>query len=81
MMILLIWVLTIINFFQFKNQRSILLALGSIFLIIIALKIRQLDVDKINCNPLSPWQGHSLWHILAGLSSFCGYAFFRFTKK
>jgi hypothetical protein len=80
-MILLIWVLTVVHYFQFRKQRSIWLALASILLIVIALKIRQDDVDKINCDPHSLWQGHSVWHLLAGLSSFCGYAFFRFSKE
>lgn len=79
-MILLIWMLTIVNYFQFRKNRSLILVLLSIFLIIIALKIRQNDVDKINCDPHSLWQGHSIWHLLAGLSSFCSYAFFRFWK-
>jgi Ceramidase len=79
-MILLIWMLTIINYFQFRRNRSLILAVLSFFFIIIALKIRQNDVDKINCDPHSLWQGHSIWHLLAGLSSFCSYAFFRFWK-
>ncbi|MBO0931087.1 ceramidase domain-containing protein [Fibrella aquatilis] len=77
--ILSIWLLTLINYVQFRKQRSILLAISSITLILIAFKIRQLDVQKINCDPYSVCQGHSVWHLLAGLSSFCGYAFFRFT--
>ena len=77
--ILSIWLLTLLNYVQFRKQRSILVAIFSIVLILVAFKIRQLDVEKINCDPYSLWQGHSVWHLLAGLSSFCGYAFFRFT--
>lgn len=78
--ILSIWTLTIVNYFQFRKQRSLLLAVASFVLIIAALKIRQLDVDKIGCDPNSIFQGHSLWHVMTGISSFCGYAFFRFGK-
>ena len=76
--ILLAWILMTINYFQFSKQRSLSLALLSIVSIVIALKIRTMDVQKINCNPHSFYQGHSLWHFLAGFSSFCSYAFFRF---
>jgi hypothetical protein len=76
--ILSTWVLMIINYFQFSKQRSLTLALLSIASIAIALKIRTMDVQKINCDPYSWYQGHSLWHFLAGFSSFCSYAFFRF---
>ena len=79
--ILLVWVLTGINYVQFRRERSLILALLSLFLIIFALKIRDLDVQKIGCDPHAFYQGHSVWHLLAGLSSFCGYAFFRFSKK
>lgn len=78
--VLSIWLLTIINYFQFRKQRSLLLAIASFVLIIAALKVRQLDVDKIGCNPNSIFQGHSLWHVMTGISSFCGYAFFRFGR-
>lgn len=35
--------------------------------------------QKVGCDPYSLLQGHALWHVLTGLSSFCSYAFFRFT--
>jgi hypothetical protein len=76
--ILSVWILITINYFQFPKQRSLTLALVSIISIVIALKIRTMDVQKVNCDPYSLYQGHSLWHFLAGLSSFCSYAFFRF---
>lgn len=78
--ILSIWVLTVVNYVQFRNQRSLSLAILSILLILIAFKIRQMDVQKINCDPYSLYQGHSVWHLLAALSSFCSYSFFRFTS-
>ena len=80
-MILLIWIFTAINYFQFRKERSIILGLLGLVLIVVALKIRQLDVQKIGCDPHSVFQGHSFWHILTALSSFCSYAFFRFTVK
>ncbi|GAB3946499.1 hypothetical protein GCM10028805_17120 [Spirosoma harenae] len=80
-LILITWILIVINYIQFRKERSILLAVSSIVLIIVALKIRALDVQKIGCDPHSLYQGHSVWHLLAGLSSFCSYAFFRFTPS
>ncbi|GAB3985256.1 hypothetical protein GCM10028807_00100 [Spirosoma daeguense] len=80
-LILLTWLLISINYVQFRRERSVLLAISSIVLILIALKIRALDVQKFGCNPHSLYQGHSVWHLLAGLSSFCSYAFFRFTPS
>ncbi|WP_373514799.1 ceramidase domain-containing protein [Persicitalea sp.] len=80
-MILLIWIFTAINYFQFRKERSIILGLFGLILIIVALKIRELDVQKIGCDPHSFFQGHSLWHVLTALSSFCSYAFFRFTAR
>jgi uncharacterized membrane protein len=80
-LILPTWVLTSINYFQFRKKRSILIAVSSLILIIIAFKIRALDVDKVGCNPHSIFQGHSLWHLLTGISSFLGYTFFRYSKK
>jgi Ceramidase len=78
--IISIWVLTTINYFQFRQKRSLLTALSSFVIVLIAFKVRQLDVDKVGCDPLSIFQGHSLWHLLTGISCFCGYAFFRFSK-
>lgn len=80
-MILLIWIFTAINYFQFRKERSIVLALLGLVLIIVALQIRALDVQKVDCDPHSVFQGHSFWHVLTALSSFCSYAFFRFTTK
>lgn len=79
-MILSLTVINLINYFQFRKERSILLAILGFALIIVAIKIRTLDVQKINCDPHSWYQGHALWHFLTALSSFCSYAFFRFSK-
>ncbi|WP_229367953.1 ceramidase domain-containing protein [Telluribacter humicola] len=80
-LILLIWILTAINYFQFPKERSVVLGLLGLFLIVVALKIRGLDVQKVGCDPHSVFQGHSLWHVLTAASSFCSYAFFRFSAK
>jgi len=78
-LILSIWALLLINYVQFRKERSAILGLLSFGLIIAAFYVRILDVQKINCDPYSWVQGHSVWHLLAGLSSFCTYAFFRGT--
>ena len=80
-LILLMLVLIVINFFQFPQKRHIILGILSFVLIAITIKIRTMDVQKINCDPHSLYQGHSVWHLLAGLSSFFNYAFFRFWKN
>jgi hypothetical protein len=80
-LILVMLILIGVNYLQFPQKRHIILGILSLLLIAVALKIRTIDVQKINCDPYSPYQGHSVWHLLAGLSSFCNYAFFRFWKK
>jgi hypothetical protein len=79
-LILLMMIFMGINYFQFPKQRYIILGVLSFVLIIVAVKIRTMDVQKINCDPHSLYQGHSVWHLMTGLSSFCTYAFFRFYK-
>jgi hypothetical protein len=79
-LILLMMIFMGINYFQFPKQRYIILGILSFVLIVVAVKIRTMDVQKINCDPHSLYQGHSVWHLLTGLSSFCTYAFFRFWK-
>jgi hypothetical protein len=76
-MILFLWLFMAVNYFQFRKERFVFLAVSSLVFIIIALKIRTLDVQKVGCDPYSLYQGHALWHLLTGLSSFCGYAFYR----
>ena len=73
-------VLTMTHYFQFRKERFILIPILSLVLMIIAVKIRTLDVQKVGCDPHSWYQGHSVWHLLTAISSFCSYAFFRFTK-
>lgn len=70
----------VVNYFQFRRQRSIWVVLLSFVLIILAIYIRTLDVQKVGCDPYSFFQGHALWHLLTALSSFGSYCFFRFSK-
>lgn len=74
-------VLTIINYIQFRKDRSIIFPLLSLILMVIAVKIRTLDVQKVGCDPYSWYQGHSVWHLLTAMSSFCSYAFYRLTPS
>ena len=73
--------LVLIIYFQNRKEKSLILAISGLVLMIIAVRIRTMDVQKINCDPHSFFQGHSIWHLLTGLSSFSSYAFFRFSKK
>ena len=77
-LILLMNILMLINYFQFQKERSLILVIVSLVLIVAAIKIRTLDVQKVDCDPHAFIQGHAVWHLLTALSSFCSYAFFRF---
>ncbi|GAA4470385.1 hypothetical protein GCM10023189_58860 [Nibrella saemangeumensis] len=70
----------VIHYAQFRAQRSIWVVLLSLVLVVLAIYIRTLDVQKVGCDPYSFFQGHALWHLLTALSSFCSYCFFRFNK-
>jgi Ceramidase len=74
-------ILVFIIWFKNRKKRSIVLAISSLVLMIIAVKIRTLDVQKVGCDPHSYFQGHSIWHLLTSISTFCSYAFFRFSKS
>lgn len=78
---LILLVLGIINFFQYPSQRSPMLGLLSFVLLAVAIQIRSMDVAKINCDPMSIWQGHALWHFLTASSSLCMYLYFRRVKN
>ena len=80
-LILVSLVFTLIHYFQSPKKRFLILPILSLILMVIAVKIRTLDVQKVSCNPYSWYQGHSLWHLLTAMSSFCSYSFFRFTKS
>ncbi|WP_435357364.1 ceramidase domain-containing protein [Emticicia sp. SJ17W-69] len=80
-MILLLMILIATHFFQFRKEKSLILGILGFILMFVAVKIRTLDVQKIGCDPYSWYQGHAVWHLLTAMSSFCSYAFFRFSKK
>ena len=77
---LVLLLLGIGNYLQYRTQRSPLLLILSFVLLAVAIQVRTLDVAKINCDPLSIWQGHALWHILTATSSLCMYLYFRRIK-
>jgi hypothetical protein len=79
-MILLLLIGIFIHYIQFRKQKSFFLAILGFILMFVAVNIRTLDVQKNNCDPHSFYQGHSVWHLLTAMSSFCSYAFFRFSK-
>ena len=78
---LVLLLLGIGNYLQYRTQRSPLLFILSFVLLAVAIQVRTLDVAKINCDPLSIWQGHALWHFLTATSSLCMYFYFRSVKK
>jgi predicted membrane channel-forming protein YqfA (hemolysin III family) len=78
---LVLLLLGIGNYLQYRTQRSPLLLILSFVLLAVAIQVRTLDVAKINCDPLSIWQGHALWHFLTATSSLCMYFYFRSVKK
>jgi predicted membrane channel-forming protein YqfA (hemolysin III family) len=78
---LVLLLLGIGNYVQYRSQRSPLLLILSFVLLAIAIQVRTLDVAKVNCDPLSIWQGHALWHFLTATSSLCMYFYFRRVKK
>lgn len=73
--------LGISNYFQYPSQRSPVLGVLSFTLLAVAIQIRAMDVAKINCDPMSIWQGHALWHFLTATSSLCMYLYFRRVKN
>lgn len=77
---LILSVLGIINYFQYPAQRIPVLGVLSFVLLAVAIQIRSLDVAKVNCDPMSIWQGHALWHLLTASSSLVLYFYFRRVK-
>ncbi len=78
---LILLVLGITNYFQYPAQRIPVLGVLSFVLLAVAIKLRSLDVAKVNCDPMSIWQGHALWHLLTATSSLCMYFYFRRVKN
>jgi hypothetical protein len=78
---LVLLLLGIGNYILYRSQRNPLLLILSFVLLAVAIQVRTMDVAKINCDPLSIWQGHALWHFLTATSSLCLYFYFRRVKK
>lgn len=78
---LILLVLGIINYIQYPAQRIPVLGVLSFVLLAVAIQIRSLDVAKVNCDPMSIWQGHALWHLLTATSSLSMYFYFRRVKN
>lgn len=79
-LVLSLTTLKLIYFFLHRKERYFFLIILSFGFLYYAIQIRTMDVQKVNCDPLSWYQGHSLWHVLTAISSFVSYAFFRFRK-
>lgn len=79
-LILVLIVLTILNYTKNKNNYKIHLAILSFLFVIGAFILRTLDVKKIACNPTSFYQGHAIWHFFTGMSAFLLYWFYRSEK-
>ena len=77
---LLLFVLAILNYIIYRRQRFPLLAIVGVALLVLAIQVRTMDVDKVNCDPYSIWQGHAFWHLLTATSSLCLYFYFRIVK-
>lgn len=78
---LILSILGIINYFQYPAQRIPVLGVLSFVLLAVAIQIRSLDVAKVQCDPMSIWQGHALWHLLTATSSLVLYFYFRRVKN
>ncbi|MDB5226059.1 MAG: hypothetical protein JWN78_252 [Bacteroidota bacterium] len=76
-LILLMIILTFINYYKNPDGFRMQFALLSLLLIISAFALRIIDVKKIACDPFSFYQGHALWHFLTGMSAFFLYWFYR----
>ena len=77
LIILLTTIFSSINYLRNKSQLHASFALLSLVLLIAACILRVLDVEKVGCDPASFYQGHSVWHIFTGMSSFFLYWFYR----
>lgn len=76
-LILIILVLTVLNYRSNKiGFRLSIAVLGALFMIVADI-LRTLDVKKIGCDPTSFYQGHTLWHFFTAMSVFFLYWFYR----
>lgn len=76
-LLFIVTVFTIINYIKNKERFNVYLQILSLLLMVGAFILRTLDVYKVGCNPLSVYQGHSVWHFFTGMSAFILYWFYR----
>ncbi len=76
-LILLILVVTGINFFKNKKSYNTRFAMLAFIFMVAAAVLRTLDVHKIGCMPTSIYQGHAFWHIFTAMGAFFVYLFYR----
>lgn len=80
LLIILAILFTTFNYFRSKSNFKLQYAIFSLVLMVVAFILRTLDVKKINCDPLSIYQGHAIWHFFTGMSAFMLYWFYRSEK-
>ncbi len=64
-------------FLQVKARRAWAFGASSLVLTFIAASFFVMDVKKVGCDPVSWYQAHGTWHLLAALASGMYYAFMR----
>ncbi|MBP6049151.1 MAG: ceramidase domain-containing protein [Chitinophagales bacterium] len=79
-LILLLVILTGLNYTKNKKAYSFVLMAFSFIFLIAAFILRTLDVQKMGCHPTSIYQGHAVWHVCTGISAFLLYQFYRNEK-
>lgn len=76
----LIIIITTINYRANKKNMNSSILLLCVLCTAAAALFRVLDVKKVNCDPVSLYQGHSMWHLFIGTSAFTLYWFYRSEK-
>ncbi|MDX2000796.1 MAG: hypothetical protein SFW35_00060 [Chitinophagales bacterium] len=64
-----------------KSRVPSLLLAAAFGALVVAFIVRTMDVKKIMCDPQSIYQGHSLWHFMAGLAVLLIYFVMRAEKE
>lgn len=76
-MVVILLLVTIGISFSKRLKGNLGLAILGFIAVCVAFYIRNLDVNKVFCDPESLLQGHSIWHLLTGSSLFLMYNYFR----
>ncbi len=79
--VLFINLMQVYLYFKHKNTYRVALMPLAFFILFLAVKIRTNDVQKLDCDPNSWFQGHALWHILTGISTGLSYLYLVFRKE